>query len=168
MPRNENDCTNSIINRYSSDLNEIKTRGFADIDPAQMMLQRIIQIVRDKKMRAIYKIIFITILLMSHVVYAFDLKNVAAYPVPFNPQKHNRITVDVPGSSLGAHNVKVAVYDINGDLVLEKTGSAFPFYWNGRNSTGRFVKPGLYILKIEVDDENGDYGKKIIRILVDY
>jgi len=119
-------------------------------------------------MKFINKIIFILILAFSQAAYAFDLKDLAAYPVPFNPQK-KLLNIDKPGATLGSpHNILVSIYDINGDLVIKKTGNGFPFIWNGRNSSGRFVKPGLYILKVEVDDISGDYGKKIIRILVDY
>ena len=118
-------------------------------------------------MKLTNRIIFIFILITSQAAYAFDLKNLAAYPVPFNPQKKT-LTVDNPAGSLGAHKVIISIYDINGDLVIKKSLSAFPVKWNGRNNTGRYVKPGLYIIKVEVDDDDGTYGKKMIRILIDY
>ncbi|HNX24608.1 MAG TPA: FlgD immunoglobulin-like domain containing protein [Spirochaetota bacterium] len=118
-------------------------------------------------MKLTNRIIFIVILISSQAAYAFDIKGIAAYPVPFNPQKKT-LTIGFPGASSSVHKIKVVIYDINGDLVIEKSGSQVPLYWNGRNSSGRHVKPGLYILKVEVDDDDGTYGKKIIRILVDY
>lgn len=117
------------------------------------------------------RIIFIIMLIFSHAAYAYDMKNIAAYPVPFNPQK-NALTIGTPGlTSAVPHSIRIEIYDINGDSVIKKSASQFPVYWNGRNSSGRFVKPGLYIVKIEIDDDidqKGDYGKKVIRILVDY
>ncbi len=118
-------------------------------------------------MKQIYKILIIFIIIFSQTAYSLDLKDLAAYPVPFNPQKKT-LTIDNPSGTLGSHKVTVSIYDINGDEVITKTLSSFPVKWNGRNSSGRCVKPGLYILKIEVDDDSGEYGKKIIRILIDY
>lgn len=120
---------------------------------------------QDMKMKN--KIIFIIILAFSNAAYAYDMKNIAAYPVPFNPQK-KVLTIGTPGQTSSPHTIRMEIYDINGDLVIKKSGSQIPFVWNGRNSSGRYVKPGLYLLKIEIDDENGDYGKKVVRILVDY
>lgn len=114
------------------------------------------------------KIIIILMLIFSGNLYAFDMNGIVAYPVPFNPQK-NMLKINDPAVTLGSHTLKLSIYDINGDLVIKKMLSSFPVRWNGRNSSGKFVKPGLYIVKIEIDeDDSGDYGKKIIRILVDY
>jgi len=121
-------------------------------------------------MKFINKIVIIMMLTFTQFAYAFDMKDIIAYPVPFNPQQKTLTIGYKAGSSLSlsGYKVKATIYDINGDLVLEKSRSQGPLIWNGRNSSGRFVKPGLYILKVEVEDDNGDYGKKIIRILVDY
>lgn len=108
-------------------------------------------------------------LILSHHAYALDLKNVVAYPVPFNPNKGTLIIGDPANTTyLNSHKIKLAIFDINGDLVIEKAVSGVAVVWNGRNGAGRFVKPGLYIIKVEVDDDDGDYGKKVIRILVNY
>lgn len=109
-------------------------------------------------------IILLMVPLLGQSVYAYDMKNIYAYPVPFNPNKHDTIKITNPS----ADNIKMTVYDINGDIVIEKSGSASPFIWNGRNSSGRLVKPGLYMIKVEIENAGGDYGKKVIRILVDY
>jgi hypothetical protein len=123
---------------------------------------------QDMKMKLKNIIIIALMLVLSQSAYAFNLNDIAAYPVPFNPHK-TKLNVDKPGATLGPHKVIFAVYDINGDLVIKKNLSTFPVMWNGRNNSGRLVKPGLYIIKVEVDDDStGDYGKKIIRILVDY
>lgn len=114
------------------------------------------------------KMIIILMLTLSQSLYALDMKNIVAYPVPFNPQK-TKLTVGDPGAVPGApHKIKFSIYDINGDTVLSKSLSQLPVKWNGRNGSGKLVKPGLYIIKVEIDDDDGDYGKKVIRILVDY
>lgn len=120
-------------------------------------------------MKLTNRIVFIIILICSQAAYAISLKDAAAYPVPFNPKKKT-LTIDnpPPAASLGSHKVILSIFDVNGDLVIKKSLSAFPARWNGRNSSGNYVKPGLYIIKVEVDDDDGTYGKKIIRILVDY
>ncbi len=112
---------------------------------------------------------FIILLLVCSAGFSFDMKNIVAYPVPFNP-RNGVLTVGYPASYSGASadQVKVVIYDINGDRVIEKNRSQLPLYWNGRNRSGRLVKPGMYIIKVTVENENGDYGKKIIRILINY
>lgn len=94
---------------------------------------------------------------------AYDMKNVIAYPVPFNPES-GVLTIDNPD----LYNLEIYIYDINGDIVCKKSGATDPVRWNGRDGNGRHVKPGLYIIKITAENAAGNYGKKIIRILVDY
>jgi len=118
------------------------------------------------------KIRFLAVLLavsVCNTLFAIDMDEIAAYPVPFNPKKHNRITVGYPAGVAGAvdYSVKIEIYDINGDFVSKRTGSRFPVFWNGRNDSGRYVKPGMYIIKVTAENEN-DYGRKTIRILVNY
>ncbi len=102
-------------------------------------------------------------------IFALDMDNIVAYPVPFNPKKHSRLTIGYPSGSPGAtdYSVKVEIFDINGDLVTKRSGSQFPVYWNGRNNSGRYVKPGMYIIRVEAVNDN-DYGRKNIRILINY
>ena len=67
------------------------------------------------------------------------------------------------------NSVKLDIFDINGDRVISKNLSSLPAKWNGRNSRGIRVKPGLYIIKVVVENTaEATYGKKIIRILVNY
>jgi len=89
------------------------------------------------------------------------MKQVIAYPVPFKPSVHSKLTIDNPS----ADPILITVYDINGDLVrtIKSAGNAT---WNGRNGSGRVVKPGFYILKVEIKGNDGNYGKKMIRIIV--
>ena len=121
------------------------------------------------------KYILITVfILYCNILYgAITADVIIAYPVPFNP---NTKTLSVGTvSSLGAgYSIDVSIYDINGDLIIKKSTSGTKIMWNGRNKSGRVVKPGLYIIKVEVEKDSAissdqsEFVKKIIRILVDY
>ena len=120
------------------------------------------------------KIIFILVILICYnTAYAAITANkIIAYPVPFNPNK-NTLTIGTQAAGdLSGYSVKASIYDINGDLIIEKSGSG-NIKWNGRNKSGRVVKPGLYILKAEIEKDDpaadkSEFVKKIIRILIDY
>ena len=77
------------------------------------------------------KIIIILILLLSQSLYALDISGIVAYPVPFNPQK-TKLTINDLAVTLGSHSITLAVFDINGDLVIKRSMSSFPLFWNGR------------------------------------
>jgi len=115
-------------------------------------------------------ILIIVFFLYCNALYAaITAKDIIAYPVPFSPNKHTLNIGTQSGAGLGSYSVNVLIYDINGDLIIKKSASGKNIVWNGRNKSGRIVKPGLYILKVEVeDDSSGEYIKKIIRILIDY
>ena len=118
------------------------------------------------------KAIFIFVILICYnTVYAAITANkIIAYPVPFNPNK-NTLTIGTQGTPLTGYSAKISIYDINGDLVIQKSATnASNTKWNGRNKSGRVVKPGLYILKVEIENisDPSEYIKKIIRILIDY
>ena len=99
-------------------------------------------------------------------VNAYDMKNVVAYPVPFNPKKDTmQLGEPDPSTYLNGVPVEAVIYDINGDVVKKLSGTA-NMIWNGRNDNGEIVAPGLYIIKIELEGIGGEYKKKIIRILV--
>ena len=106
----------------------------------------------------ILSICLITVITVSNTSYCFDMSQVYAYPVPFKPDKHQLLNINAPAATA----VKCSVFDINGDTVRTFSGKK----WNGRNGKGRKVNPGLYIIKVEIDDGSGNYGKKMIRIIV--
>lgn len=115
---------------------------------------------------------FIFILISN--IYAVDIKSVVAYPVPFNPQ-NEKLSIGYPqsyGSVFSAEiKSRVTVFDINGDVVTvinRSASSKTASIWNGRRSNGEYVKPGLYLLKVEISDNEGGYWKKTLRVLVKY
>lgn len=105
--------------------------------------------------------VFIIFHVIAHNSYAIDLNQVYAYPIPFIPQTHTILTIKISD----AENAKCTIYDINGDIVKILSGTT-DLRWNGRNDLGKIVSPGMYILKLELEKNNGEYKKKIIRILI--
>lgn len=124
-------------------------------------------------MKLITRALFVTIiaLLIPYSLFSLDDKGFHAYPVPFNPKK-GVLTIDKDPAVLTGYKTKLEIFDINSDLVCVREYSDFPndgIVWNGRNDRGEFVKPGMYILKLTLENSiNGDYGKKIIKIIVKY
>jgi len=117
------------------------------------------------KKAGIISVAVLFLLVSASLLHALDMSGVIAYPVPFNPRKDASLKIANPGT----YSMKVEIFDINGDPVCTKSGSVAFLYWNGRNEKGNYVKPGMYIIKISAENiSTGDYGKKIIRILVDY
>jgi flagellar hook assembly protein FlgD len=106
-------------------------------------------------------------------LHALSTGNLIAYPVPFNPKKGSVKYITIGNSpsagALAVDKIIIEVYDINGDPVIKKEFSSTEARWNGRNDHGRLVKPGLYIIKVTVENSmTGDFGKKLIRVLIKY
>lgn len=115
---------------------------------------------------------FVVTLSVGGALYAdVDMSKIHAYPVPYNPKKNGAPkTITFTGFSNAACSVKMEVFDINGDPVVTRTfSSAANVRWNARNISGKLVSPGMYIVKLSVEDDGtGDFGKKIIRVLIAY
>lgn len=110
------------------------------------------------------------VLLLADNINAINVDKLIAYPVPFNPRRHGTMKVrfSYQTSSTGLV-VKMNIYDINGDKVKYKKSSVLPIQWNGHNDMGNLVKPGFYIIKVDVEDPaTGQQGKKTLRVLVNY
>ena len=117
--------------------------------------------------------ITLSLIITADSILAFSINQIIAYPVPFNPKKGDRLLyIGYRGKTTvtpGTLKVKVDIYDINGDKVKHKTTNQTPVKWNGYNDKGNLVKPGLYIIKIDIEDlDTGQQRKKIIRILINY
>ena len=125
-------------------------------------------------MKKIVLPLFFLIILLSQQLFAVDIKNVVAYPVPFDPHK-NKLKIGFPVASgiiFDNEKIKAVVYDINGDTVTNISSTAgtdeTACIWNGRKSNGEYVKPGLYLIKVEISATDGGYWKKVLRVLVKY
>jgi len=83
------------------------------------------------------------------------------YPNPFNPYTY--ISFDLADDS----RLKVSIYDLEGKLV-RKLADAFyepghyQVLWNARNTVGRKVGSGIYLYRIET--ENNLQTRKMILI----
>lgn len=110
------------------------------------------------------------ILLQADVAYSLQVNNIIAYPVPFNPRLQVLKIGYKPDVTPDAVDiVKIEIFDINGDSVFFRDYSSLsnPVIWNGYNNAGRRVKPGLYIIKVTVENsQSGERGSKIIRIVI--
>lgn len=111
-------------------------------------------------------VLIMLLAMVSVPVFSLDVSSVYLYPVPFNPNIHSGgIKIAIPA----AYDVAISVYDVNGDTILERSYSSVnsgDVVWNGRNGAGNRVSAGLYIVKVEMEDGSGDYGRKVIRVLV--
>ena len=64
------------------------------------------------------------------------------------------ISVVLPNNER-ATETNIAIYDMTGNVVWASTGSAAGLSWDLRNSAGRFVANGTYLVIAEVKDRNG-------------
>lgn len=108
--------------------------------------------------------------LISGQLFSLNAERIVAWPVPFNPARH-MLTVDyAPGAvkdTPAPDRIQMTVFDINGDRVFEGAYSALPIYWNGRNTSGNTVHPGMYIIRLAVEQLSlGTLERRVIRIVV--
>ena len=110
------------------------------------------------------------ILTLGGEVYSLNVKDIIAYPVPFNPRTQILYIGYKPEiEPESVDKVSIDIYDINGDKVFHRSYTSLDnaIKWNGRNNKGRSVRSGLYIIKLRVENTlSGEYGSKIIRILI--
>ena len=113
-------------------------------------------------------ILIILFLVVSSSFSSLFAGQIYAYPVPFNHKKgHTTIKIGASPAIPSQSRIDLKIYDINGDLVFSRIYTDISnIQWNVRNSRGQRVKPGLYIIRIEVEADAGVYFKQNIRILV--
>lgn len=75
------------------------------------------------------------------------------FPNPFS----KTTTIELETSQLG--HLKVSIYDVQGKLVRRLlsdevlSSHRYKLYWDGRNQQGLRVEPGVYMIRVEVDDQ---------------
>jgi hypothetical protein len=121
-----------------------------------------------KKQGAIIAIIFV--LFIANALFSLNVERIVAWPVPFNPSRH-MLTIDYAPDAVrdspAPDRIQMTVYDINGDKVFEGTYSSLPIAWNGRNASGNTVHPGMYIVRLVVEQvSQGSLARRVIRIVV--
>lgn len=116
-------------------------------------------------------VMIIALLLIPAGLLAQNFNSLIAYPVPYRVSR-GPLTIGFgsPEAPVANLTVDCTIYDINGDEVFSRSSGSVPVIWSGRNNSGREVKPGLYIIKLKIEDHNDNNKtyKKLIRILVDY
>jgi hypothetical protein len=116
------------------------------------------------------RIIITTVLslcLVALAAYSYNMIALVAYPVPYNP-RFGVLTIE-DRSGVPFNKIRIHIYDVNGHDVYGGMFPGYPAIWNGRTQTGRMVSPGMYIIKVEAENVlTGLYGKKMLRILVEY
>jgi hypothetical protein len=119
-------------------------------------------------MKRTITIAIVTLLCLAALAaYSYNMIAVIAYPVPFNP-RHGVLKIE-DRSGVTFNKIRIRIYDINGQDVYNGMFPGYPAIWNGRTQTGRMVSPGMYIIKVEAENVlTGLYGKKMLRILVEY
>ncbi|MCX7678404.1 MAG: hypothetical protein N2316_04220 [Spirochaetes bacterium] len=120
-----------------------------------------------KVIRLLIPIIFICIF---HSTYALNASRIVAWPVPFNPNRHF-LTIDYAPESQrdvpAPDKIQMTIFDVNGDRVFESWYSSLPIYWYGRNTEGKVVHPGMYIIRLVVEQSSlGTLERRTIRIAV--
>jgi hypothetical protein len=111
----------------------------------------------------------VIVITISAGLFASITSGIIAYPVPYNPDRGVMQIADKSGTLTGVTKVEVTIFDINGDQVFSRIYPGLSgATWTGRNSSGSKVRPGFYMVKVEVEDVGGFRGSKTIRILVNY
>lgn len=120
--------------------------------------------------KSIKHILAISFMLTSSVAFSLNADKIVAWPVPFNPNRHvltidyaPEFQKDVPAPD----KIHLAIFDINGDKVFENSYSSLPIYWYGRNMRGNVVQPGLYIIRLIVEQSSlGTFQRRTIRVVI--
>jgi hypothetical protein len=96
--------------------------------------------------------------------HAYHSKGIILWPIPYYPGIGVVQINDFAGVAF--NNVKMKIYNIDGDEVYSSRWPGYPAMWNGRNSDGDRVDPGMYTVKIESNNIfNGLRGTKTVSIL---
>ena len=114
-------------------------------------------------------IVLFAVLFACAPLFALNAERIVAWPVPFNPSRQTLTINYEPGftPSVSPNRVRMEIFDINGDKVFEGEYPGLAISWGGRNMNGRMVHPGMYIIKLLVEDTNsGRLNRRIIRIVV--
>ncbi len=102
--------------------------------------------------------------LFAETGYSFHSKGIILWPIPYYSGKGVVQINDFSGVAF--NNVKMKIYNIDGEQVYSTRWPGYPAIWSGRNYDGDRVDPGMYTVKIESSNVfNGLHGTKTVRIL---
>jgi flagellar hook assembly protein FlgD len=75
-----------------------------------------------------------------------DYNDIIVYPNPYSPSKAVQGALKIINLPVGAN---ICIYTISGELVISIAAQAPAVYWNGRNSNGNPISPGIYYYTIK-------------------
>jgi len=112
-----------------------------------------------------YLLVCVCILfLYSRAGYSYHANGIILWPIPYNPGIGVMQIRDFSGVNF--NNVKMKVYSVDGEEVYSSRWPGYPVFWNGRNSDGYRVDPGMYTVKIEANDIfSGLHSTKTVNVL---
>ena len=95
---------------------------------------------------------------------AVDMGDVKAYPNPLAASSQN-LTIEKKTGTFSS-NVTMIVYDFNLKKVFEQSSGGAKIFWNGHNSGGEKVAPGLYFIKLIEIQSDASVATKFIKLLI--
>ena len=105
------------------------------------------------------------ILLSARAGYTYHTNGIIVCPVPYFPGGGIVQINDYFGGNY-FNKVKMKIYNIDGEEVSSGMWPGYPALWNGRNSDGDRLDPGMYTIKIDANDIfTGLRGTKTVKIL---
>ena len=100
----------------------------------------------------------------------FTIADYITYPNPFSSSTDIYFQHNKPNQNL---DVDLRIYSITGVLVKQfeenYTDNGYrigPINWNGKDDYGGQISPGMYIAKLDVYSDDGDFTSKSIRIIL--
>ncbi|HMB01223.1 MAG TPA: T9SS type A sorting domain-containing protein, partial [Spirochaetota bacterium] len=82
-------------------------------------------------------------------------------PNPFSFSQDKTLVISHTGDN--TKDIKLYIYNTMGEFVtLLSPDADNNFYWKGKNYYGDYVSPGIYLLKLNVNNEFTDIIQKII------
>jgi flagellar hook assembly protein FlgD len=100
----------------------------------------------------------------------FTIADYISYPNPFSTSTDIYFQHNKPNQNL---DVMLRIYSITGVLVKKfeetYTDNGYrigPINWNGKDEFGGQIRAGMYIAKLDVYSDDGDFSSKSIRIIL--
>ncbi len=129
-----------------------------------------------KKIGIILMLVFLPVSL-----FADNIANLKCYPIPFSPFKDDgMLKISYSLSYYTESEITIRIFTLTGNLIYSKTypkgsgtvtagisqGPRNFQIWDGKNSDGRYVADGGYILQIKATPSSGEEEVKYVKILV--
>lgn len=91
---------------------------------------------------------------------------VKAYPNPFSSASEN-LTIEKVDKTAWSGSVKLTVYDFNmKELFSRDYAAPVSIQWNGHDSLGRRLRPGVYFLRLRQEATDSTFSEKYIKVLI--